>query len=327
MHCIPLSLGPSPSVTKDTKVVLSVDPSRGEGSWKKAQLWDCLLWKISGQTAILEVQIASGAPVGLWKCQVLSNSRVYNHPHPFYILFNPFSSEDAVHYSGPASHLSEYVLNDTGKVYTGSYKHPIGRDWAFGQFEEHVLPAAVDILDKSQLRPALRGCPIKVSRAISALVNDVDDKGVLVGRWQPPYSEGTAPWEWSGSAEILGQYQANAGAPVKYGQCWVFSAVVTTICRSLGLPCRCVTNYVSAHDTNQSLTIDRFFSDSGDELTADDDPEFGYDSIWNFHVWNDVWMTRPDLPQGFGGWQAIDSTPQEASEGEKQKAKGQSSLC
>ena len=89
-----------------------------------------------------------------------------------------------------------------------------------------------------------------------------------------------------------------------------------SVCRALGLPCRSVTNYVSAHDTNQSLTIDRFFSASGEELTSKDDPEFGQDSIWNFHVWNDVWMARPDLPEGFGGWQAIDATPQEASDGE-----------
>ena len=49
-------------------------------------------------------------------------------------------------------------------------------------------------------------------------------------------------------------------------------------------------------------------------LTSKDDPEFGADSIWNFHVWNDVWMARPDLPKGYGGWQAIDATPQELSQ-------------
>jgi hypothetical protein len=26
-------------------------------------------------------------------------------------------------------------------------------------------------------------------------------------------------------------------------------------------------------------------------------------------------MTRPDLPVGFGGWQVVDSTPQENSDG------------
>ena len=28
-------------------------------------------------------------------------------------------------------------------------------------------------------------------------------------------------------------------------------------------------------------------------------------------------MARPDLPPGYGGWQAIDATPQEASGGNK----------
>ena len=30
-------------------------------------------------------------------------------------------------------------------------------------------------------------------------------------------------------------------------------------------------------------------------------------------MWNDVWMARPDLPSGFGGWQTVDATPQEES--------------
>lgn len=32
-------------------------------------------------------------------------------------------------------------------------------------------------------------------------------------------------------------------------------------------------------------------------------------------MWNDCWMARPDLPPGNGGWQAVDSTPQETSQG------------
>ena len=60
-----------------------------------------------------------------------------------------------------------------------------------------------------------------------------------------------------------------------------------------------------------------YFLFTGEELTSRDDPEFGQDSIWNFHVWNDVWMARKDLPEGFGGWQAIDATPQEASESKR----------
>lgn len=33
----------------------------------------------------------------------------------------------------------------------------------------------------------------------------------------------------------------------------------------------------------------------------------------NFHVWVDAWMTRPDLRGNYGGWQALDATPQEVS--------------
>lgn len=31
-------------------------------------------------------------------------------------------------------------------------------------------------------------------------------------------------------------------------------------------------------------------------------------------MWTDVWMSRPDLPPGYGGWQVIDATPQETSD-------------
>ena len=117
---------------------------------------------------------------------------------------------------------------------------------------------------------------------------------------------------------------ANGGRPVKYGQCWVFSAVVATskitmhqilVCRAIGLPCRSVSNFVSGHDTNQSLTIDKFYAKNGKRMEGLRRPAIGHnDSIWNFHVWDEVFMARPDLPRGYGGWQAIDATPQEVSD-------------
>lgn len=40
------------------------------------------------------------------------------------------------------------------------------------------------------------------------------------------------------------------------------------------------------------------------------------DSVWNFHVWTEVWMSRPDLGGRYGNpaWQVIDATPQEKSD-------------
>lgn len=57
----------------------------------------------------------------------------------------------------------------------------------------------------------------------------------------------------------------------------------------------------------------RYFDISGNKIENGPEGTCG-DSCWNFHVWNDVWMTRPDLPRGYGGWQIIDATPQETSD-------------
>ena len=170
-------------------------------------------------------------------------------------------------------------------------------------------------LDSSRLRPGERASPVQVARAVSAMVNSNDaDNGVLVGKWNGKYSDGTDPYKWSGSVRILEEYMRNGGRSVRYGQCWVFTGIITTVCRALGLPCRPVTCYSSAHDTNRSLTIDKYFTQDGEELKGIDEAPGIFDSIWNFHCWNDVWMARPDLPKGFGGWQVIDATPQEESD-------------
>ena len=60
-------------------------------------------------------------------------------------------------------------------------------------------------------------------------VNSADDGGILEGKWGEPYDDGTEPWLWTGSVAIIEEYMKNKGEmPVKYGQCWVFSALIVT---------------------------------------------------------------------------------------------------
>ena len=62
---------------------------------------------------------------------------------------------------------------------------------------------------------------------LQANSND-DDGGVLEGRWSDPYPKGTTePWHWIGSVAILTEFWKTKKT-VKFGQCWVFSGIVTT---------------------------------------------------------------------------------------------------
>lgn len=234
----------------------------------------------------------------------------YTIKDPIYLLFNPWCPEDTV-YMSDAEMRKEYILNDSGLIWRGSHNRLRPCIWNFAQFEENVLECCCYLLSKiGKLNAVARADPVKVVRHLSAVVNSPDDAGVLVGNWTGKYSGGTSPTVWGGSMSILQQYYKTK-KPVKYGQCWVFSGICTTVCRALGIPSRSVTNFASAHDTHNSLTIDQFYNDEGDPIER-----LNVDSVWNFHVWNEVWMERPDLePGGYGGWQAIDSTPQEESDG------------
>ena len=89
-----------------------------------------------------------------------------------------------------------------------------------------------------------------------AIVDTQIKKAENVKRKLRPYLiNDRKPSEWTGSVAILEEFMKSGGhRAVKYAQCWVYAGLVTTICRALGIPCRNVTNYISAHDTNKSMT-------------------------------------------------------------------------
>ncbi|KAI4530777.1 hypothetical protein MG293_018635 [Ovis ammon polii] len=225
-----------------------------------------------------------------------------------YILFNPWCEEDAV-YLDNEKEREEYVLNDIGVIFYGDFNDIKSRSWSYGQFEEGILDTCLYVMDRANMDLSGRGNPIKVSRVGSAMINAKDDEGVIAGSWDNVYAYGVPPSAWTGSVDILLEYKSSQ-KPVRYGQCWVFAGVFNTFLRCLGIPARVVTNYFSAHDNDANLQLDIFLEEDGNvnsKLTKD--------SVWNYHCWNEAWMTRPDLPVGFGGWQVVDSTPQENSDG------------
>ena len=190
------------------------------------------------------------------------------------VLFNAWSQNDTVYLKDDAER-QEYVLNSKGRVYIGD---KYGTAWNLGLYKPNTLRAVLYLLETlSQLPFEQKRDPVLVAREMSAIVNVQDENGVLVGRWDGKYWDGKHPSFWTGSAAILHQFYLSGGEPVKYGQCWVFSAVLLTVLRVLGVPSRSVTNFNSAHDTNRNRTVDEYYNEAGERI---DYLDTGSDSIW-----------------------------------------------
>lgn len=72
-----------------------------------------------------------------------------------------------------------------------------------------------------------------------------------------------------------------------------------------------MTNYSSGIDKNANLAIETYIDANGKKLKNYPNTNCeNKNGFWNFHVWNEVWMNRPDLPKGYGGWQSIDGALQ-----------------
>uniref|UniRef100_A0A023G034 protein-glutamine gamma-glutamyltransferase n=1 Tax=Amblyomma parvum TaxID=251391 RepID=A0A023G034_AMBPA len=302
--------------SKDTVSLVPVDSTGAEALTSGA--WSAAIRKAEEKSLLVEVMAPVTCIVGSWFMDVDSKLRnasdsvgaTYTYPDPLYILFNPWNKDDTV-YMENAEWRFEYVLAHSGIIWRGTYNSMRPSPWKYGHFEENVLDCCLYLLRHVGKLP-VQSCanPVAVVRHISAVVNSSDDQGVLMGNWTSNFAGGVPPVSWTGSHPILQQY-FKTKRPVKYGQCWVFAGVTTAVCRALGIPARTVTNFYSAHDTHASATVDQFY-----DTNANTVDKLNTDSIWNFHVWNEVWMKRPDLgKEEYDGWQVIDATPQEMSGG------------
>lgn len=297
--------GPLPRKESDTKVTFGLSDSTLDSDWSASATNDP-----SGYTVSVSISSSSSAPIGVYSLTLEQEGQTTSLGQ-FTLLFNAWCSRDAV-YMRSETKKQEYVLAQHGQVYRGTYKRIKGKPWNFGQFERGILDICLKLLDENPkfVSDADKDCsarrdPVYVTRVLSAMINSNDDDGVLVGNWGE-VTDGVHPGTWIGSADIL--YQWAESGPVRYGQCWVFAALACTVSRALGIPCRVVTNFGSAHDTDANLIIENLYDEDGVRIP-------GGDSIWNFHVWVDSWMARPDLGSEFDGWQASDPTPQETSDG------------
>uniref|UniRef100_A0A673LJD6 protein-glutamine gamma-glutamyltransferase n=1 Tax=Sinocyclocheilus rhinocerous TaxID=307959 RepID=A0A673LJD6_9TELE len=301
-------IGPSPQYSKGTYIPVFPNEER-------QSVWRGRIVETSDNVVTMGITTSPECIVGKYMIYIgvvtpYGIRRTRRDPSTdIYILFNPWSPADPV-FLDDEEEREECVMNELGIIYHGAYDDVSERAWNYGQFEFGVLDACLFIMDKADMPLSNRGDVIKVTRVASAMLNSRDDDGVLVGNWSGDYTYGVPPTSWTGSVEILLDYAGSRGTPVCYAQCWVYAAVFNTFLRCLGIPGRVVTNFFSAHDNDGNLKMDIILDENG-KL----DRNRTKDSIWNYHCWNECFMARSDLPPGFGGWQVVDATPQETSDG------------
>ncbi|KAG7525320.1 hypothetical protein JOB18_025564 [Solea senegalensis] len=309
---IEFRIGSSPSSNKGSLITVVFGPNScsTHSSSGSCGSWSGQIVETVGNTVTLGITPRPDAIVGRFRTYVAVSGAYTNRDTgtDLYLLFNAWCPEDSV-FVPNASERNEYVLNDIGVLYQGTAGSIAHRNWMFGQFERGILDACIYILDTSLMPISDRGNIIKVIRKASAMINAQDDQGVLVGNWSDDFGHETPPTSWTGSTSILQKY-VNSGVPICFAQCWVFAGVLNTFLRCLGIPARVITNFSSAHDNTGNLKIDLIF-----KMDGTPDRRHTRDSIWNYHCWNEVFMYRRDLPDKFSGWQVVDATPQETSDG------------
>nr|WVH01983.1 protein-glutamine gamma-glutamyltransferase K-like isoform X2 [Halisarca dujardinii] len=234
------------------------------------------------------------------------------------VLFNPWHKGDDTHMESDAGR-QEYVCGGAGRMWAGMHQAPLPVPWVFQQFASSTLEVVLYLLEKSGIDNELRRSPVHVSRLCASVISADSElsTGILAGNWSEDFRTGTPPTYWSGSAAIFEEF-LRTRKPVKWAQSWVFAGILTSVLRCLGVPSRPVTNYNSLQSPDARPT------------TVQLDPKtlsLSGGHLWNYHVWVEGWMERPDLKGGvYGGWQALDSTPQPYNERSKVLSIGPASV-
>ena len=141
-----LVLGNYPSVPKGTLGMVQLDEEAQDNTGNNK--WEAFIKERRGRRLTISVMIPVDAPIGMWEAAVETSyederwstkKRVLDTP--LYILFNPYTSTDQTFMSNEAER-DEYLMEDFGKIYAGTFGALKGCPWSFGQFACTILPAA-----------------------------------------------------------------------------------------------------------------------------------------------------------------------------------------
>uniref|UniRef100_A0A915Q631 Transglutaminase-like domain-containing protein n=1 Tax=Setaria digitata TaxID=48799 RepID=A0A915Q631_9BILA len=258
-------------------------------------------------TAIFEILTPADSPIGLWQMTVQCDEQYNLSTVYLCILFNPWNKDDETYYANQLE-LKEYILNELAII----HKWHQNDAWILGQFSAVCMKTVLELLKMCEKNNFLRvnefgsACAVVkgIARAISKFMMEI--------KWNDfrgsNYENEILPSSWTGSKEIMITYQ-KVGGRIGYGQSWCYA-----VCRCIGIPCRMTTiyNFPPQIKDNTVITLDLI-----DDMLA----ERSKDTIWHYHIWNELWLQSKFLKNG-GDWHVCDATPISNEDGYQISEKG-----
>lgn len=238
-------------------------PSLSDTSWAVRE------GDLIGQSRTDEIFIPAEAAVGLYTLKVAAyrntgEGSIFQDSETtpdFYVIFNPWNDDDDPRYDedvyNPSfnnAELSWYGESGMGKNY-----YPDGNstvDWLLSPFDESVfMPVINEVAGVNSAHTA-------VQRLVDKTRWDdgtPTDSEILEGRW----GWGFYKVNWRDVPAIMAAWDNGNNHPT--GQCMDFGGLVSAFARAVGVPVRMLT-CVNCAD--------------------------GHGGVWNFHVWNEVWVNE-----------------------------------
>lgn len=157
--------------------------------------------------------------------------------------------------------ITDYVFNKSLR-YTMNSSPPWTLGWKYDYNCSSVSKWIMDIISRIPLK--YRNDIEYLTTYITSKIDSINDpvNGLIEGRWKSTFSRGKEPGEWKTSGEIFRE-RINNKFPVRYGQCWVLSDLLTGIFRFLGIPAKSVRIDNCIIDIYKSGGIDCIESSNG----------------------------------------------------------------
>ncbi|KAI6227408.1 Protein-glutamine gamma-glutamyltransferase K [Aphelenchoides fujianensis] len=292
--------------------------------------WHAEVLRTRENVVVVQLNVPPTAVVGCWQLRVFSALIAPNggtvemnecaasklQRIKLYVIFNPFHPDDDVHFDQRSTR--EFYLNQELDVWFSGT--PIGSskfNFRPGVFDEATMKTVVFLLDRlgawhqQRFRGGLsfedRRSVVRVARKLCLSLHYI-----LFASHEPDGEEDAE--ERRGTAEIVEKF-VRTRQPLHNSNPTVNANVFVSLLRTLGVCCRTITCVECVHDVEMPLIVDRAFvrSEDGDSFVPmKHNEEAEWEATWSFHLWVELFARRPDLPDGFGGWQVLDPTAQES---------------